>query len=59
MQRVSIRTLVLLLELLIAVVAMQYVTMVTPVQAGAVWLATDYGAPASAPAGQVDSPLGL
>jgi len=59
MQRVSIRTLVLLLELLIAVVAMQYVTMVTPVQAGAIWLATDCGTPASAPAGQVDSFLGL
>ena len=59
MQRVSFRTLVLLLELLIAVVAMQYVTMVTPVQAGAVWLATDFVAPASAPAGQVDNLVGL
>jgi hypothetical protein len=39
MQRVSIRTLVLLLEL----------------QAGAVWVATDFVAPAD----QVDSPLGL
>jgi hypothetical protein len=59
MQRVSIRTLVLLLELLIAVVAMQYVTLVTPVQAGAVWVATDVVAPTSAPAGQVDNSLGL
>ncbi len=59
MQRVSIRTLVLLLELLIAVVAMQYVTMITPVRAGAVWVATDFVAPASAPAGPVDNSLGL
>ncbi len=59
MQRVSIRTLVLLLELLIAVIAMQYVTMITPVRAGAVWVATDFVAPDSAPAGQVDNSLGL
>ena len=58
MQRVSIRTLVLLLELLISVVAVQYVTMATPVQADAVWLATDFVAPPSAPAGQLDDPLG-
>jgi hypothetical protein len=31
------------------------VTMITPVQAGAVWVATDFVAPAD----QVDSPLGL
>ncbi len=59
MQRVSIRTLVLLLELLIAVVAVQYVHLTTPVQAGAVWVATDFVAPASAPAGQVDNLMGL
>ena len=37
--RVSLRTLILMLELLVAVVALQYLAAVKPVQAGAVWLA--------------------
>jgi hypothetical protein len=41
MQRVSIRTLVLMLELLIAVIALQYMVMVKPARAGAAWLARD------------------
>jgi hypothetical protein len=41
MQRVSIRTLVLMLELLVAVVALQYMVMVRPARAGAIWLARD------------------
>ncbi len=36
---VSLRTLLLMLELLIAVIALQYLTAVKTVQAGAVWLA--------------------
>lgn len=39
MQRVSIRTLALMVELLIAVVALQYRAPARPVRAGAVWLA--------------------
>ncbi len=39
--RVSWRTLVLLLELLVAVVAWRYLAVVTPVQADAIWLAGD------------------
>ena len=45
-QRVSIRTLVLLWELLIAVIALQYTVMVKPARAGAVWLVGD-GMPAA------------
>ncbi len=37
--QVSLRTLLLMLELLIAVVALQYLAVVKPAQAGAVWLA--------------------
>lgn len=58
MQRVSMRTLILMLELLVAVVALQYLTMAQPVKADVVWLATDFVAPPSAPAGQLDDPLG-
>ena len=39
--RVSLRTLVLMLELLVAVVAFQQVTMAEPIQARAIWLAGD------------------
>ena len=58
MPRVSLRTLILMLELLVAVAALQYLTMAKPVKADAVWLATDFVAPPSAPAGQLDGPLG-
>jgi len=57
MQRVTYRTLVLLLELLMAVVGAQYVTLATPAQADAVWLATDCVALPAAPAGPPDDPL--
>jgi hypothetical protein len=57
MQRVSIRTLVLLLELLTAVVALQYVTLAQPVKADVVWLATDFVAPPPAPVDQLDDPF--
>ncbi len=39
--RVSLRTLILMLELLVAVVAWQYVKMAEPIQARAIWLAGD------------------
>jgi hypothetical protein len=39
--RVSLRTLILMLELLVAVVAWQYVSTAKPVQATALWLAAD------------------
>jgi hypothetical protein len=39
MQRVSIRTLALMVELLIAVAAYQYLATLRPAKAGAVWLA--------------------
>ncbi len=47
---VSLRTLVLTLELLIAVVALQYLVNIRPARAGAVWLADDRPATMSAPA---------
>ena len=50
MPRVSLRTLILTLELLVAVVALQYVAATKPAQAGAVWLADDGPATMSAPA---------
>ena len=48
--RVSLRTLILTLELLAAVVALQYLAATRPAQAGAVWLANDRPATMSAPA---------
>jgi len=41
MPRVSWRTFVLMLELLVAVVAFQYLTMARPAQATTIWLAGD------------------
>jgi hypothetical protein len=58
MQRVSLRTLILMLELLVAVVAFQYRNMAHPAKADAVWLATESVALSSDSAGQVDDPLG-
>jgi len=39
--RVSLRTLILMLELLMAVVALQYLTVAKPTKANAIWLAAD------------------
>ena len=58
MPRVTLRTLFLMLELLVAVVALQYLTFTRPIQADAVWVAADFVAPPSGPACQVDNPLG-
>lgn len=41
MKRASIRTLALLVELLIAVIVHQYVTVPAPPRAGAAWLADE------------------
>ncbi len=59
MSRVSLRTLILMVELLVALVAFQYLTLVKPVRADAVWLAGNAFAPPSAPAGQLAHPRGL
>ncbi len=48
--RVTLRTLILMLELLIAVVALQYLVAIKPARAGAVWLANDRPATMTAPA---------
>ena len=48
--RVSLRTLILTLELLAAVVALQYLGAGKPAQAGAVWLADDRPVTLFAPA---------
>lgn len=39
--RVSLRTLILMLELLVAVVALQYLTVAKPAKANVIWLAAD------------------
>jgi len=41
MPRVSLRTLILMLELLVAVLAWQYLTLAAPVNASAIWMAGD------------------
>ncbi len=38
---VSVRTLILMLELLVAVIAWQYIATAEPIQARAIWLAAD------------------
>ncbi len=45
MKRVSVRTLLLLVELLIAVTAYQFLVRAAPVQASAVWLDDDSDEP--------------
>jgi hypothetical protein len=47
---VTLRTLVLMVELLLAVLALQYLATIRPAKAGAVWLANDRPATMSAPA---------
>jgi hypothetical protein len=59
MSRVSVRTLILLVELLVALVAFQYLTPAKPVAPDAVWLATDGIAQPSAPAGEIEDPSGM
>lgn len=54
MQRVSMRTLVLMLELLVAVVAFQY-TAARPAKADAVWLAGACVAAPQSSVGQTDA----
>jgi hypothetical protein len=59
MPRVSMRTLVLMLELLIAVVAFQYLAAVRTAKADAIWLAGDcitLAQPAVEPAGDPTAP---
>jgi hypothetical protein len=56
MQRVSMRTLVLLLELLAAVVAFQYLAAVRTAKADAVWLAGDCSAGPSSTAEPTEPP---
>ncbi len=55
--RVSLRTLILTLELLVAVVALQYVAASRPAQASAIWLANDRPATLSAPAEAGANPI--
>jgi hypothetical protein len=57
MQRTSLRTLVLLVELLVAVVSLQYLVAVKPARATAVWLAGDCTANPSAPASDVNDAM--
>ena len=58
MQRVSLRTLVLMVELLVAVVAIQYIAVVSPPRTDAVWLARDGLVPLAAPSEPIDNPMG-
>ncbi len=57
MQRTSVRTLVLLLELFAAVVSLQYLATIRPARASAVWLAGDCTANPPAPAQTVDDAM--
>jgi len=56
MPRVSLRTLTLMLELLVAVLGLQYVALAGRVKADTVWRAADRVAHASAPAARVPGP---
>ncbi|HNS22088.1 MAG TPA: hypothetical protein PKH24_16410 [Sedimentisphaerales bacterium] len=57
MKRVSIRTLALMVELLLAVVAIQCLSSVRPVKASAVWLAGNGPIPMSSPSEANDCAL--
>ncbi len=57
MQRTTLRTLVLLLELFAAVVSLQYLTAIRPARADAVWLAGNSPAYPPAPARTVDDAM--
>jgi len=59
MQRISLRTLVLLLELFAAVVAIQYLAAITPMRTSAVWLADDCAACPPARAQTIDGAEGI
>jgi hypothetical protein len=54
MQRTSLRTLVLLLELFAAVVSLQYLVGVNSARASAIWLAGESAANSPAPAQDVN-----
>jgi len=56
MPRVSLRTLILMLELLAAVVSLQYIVATGSAKADAIWLAGDGIAVAQPPAEQIDAP---
>ena len=58
MQRVSLRTLLLMLELLMAVSVLQYLTAIRAPRAGAVWLAGNDLLPATSDAEGIDCPVG-
>jgi hypothetical protein len=58
MQRVSIRTLVLMLELLMAVVGLQMAVATGSAKADAIWLAGDCIVPAAAPSGEMNGTIG-
>jgi hypothetical protein len=55
--RVSLRTLLLMLELLAAVAALQYLTAIRPARAGSVWLAKSRPATTSASTDASASPI--
>jgi antibiotic biosynthesis monooxygenase (ABM) superfamily enzyme len=59
MKKVSFRTLALLVELLIAVIVHQYVTVPTPPRAGAVWLAGECNTVQPAPTCDVNGTIDL
>lgn len=59
MQKVSVRTLALMVELLLAVVALQYIALAGTVKADAVWLAGDGIVPVSTPSAGLDGPSAL
>ncbi len=59
MKKVSFRTLALLVELLIAVIVHQYVTVPAPPRAGAIWLARDFPTVQPAPACDANGTMNL
>jgi hypothetical protein len=57
MQRTSLRTLVLLMELFVAVVSLQYLAGIRPGKASAIWLAGNCTTSPSSPAQDVNDAL--
>ena len=57
MQRTTLRTLILLLELFAAVVSLQYLATIRSARAGAVWLADDCATTPPVPAQTVDDAM--
>jgi hypothetical protein len=58
MQRVSLRTLLLMLELLMAVSVLQYLTAIRAPRAGAVWLAGNDPPPTTFASQGIGRPVG-